>query len=203
MLTLVRRLGRRKQEGKQTISWGLFLCPACNREFELRMAHRNRDKSCGCARGKNITIGKTKHGATLDGQTHLYGVWKKMKERCNDSNCVQYQYYGGRGVTVDPRWHDFATFEAWATENGYQSHLEIDRENNDIGYTPENCRWVTQTVNKRNRSNVVLSMEKARYIRQEHAAGIKTIAQIAVELSVHVRNIYPVLANRTWKEGKE
>lgn len=34
--------------------------------------------------------------------------------------------------------------------NGYAENLTIDRENNDGGYQPDNCRWVTYTRQARN-----------------------------------------------------
>jgi hypothetical protein len=38
-------------------------------------------------------------------------------------------------------------------ENGYNDDLSIDRIDSDLGYSPDNCRWVnisTQANNKRN-----------------------------------------------------
>jgi hypothetical protein len=44
-------------------------------------------------------------------------------------------------------------------ENGYSETLTLDRENNDLGYSPDNCRWVTRKVQANNRgSNRVLTL---------------------------------------------
>ena len=37
----------------------------------------------------------------------------------------------------------------------YQEGLYIDRIDNDKGYSPDNCRWVTNKENNRNRTNNV------------------------------------------------
>lgn len=46
---------------------------------------------------------------------------------------------------------DFEEFDKWATSNGYSDSLEIDRIDNDEGYFPENCRWVTKQENSNNK----------------------------------------------------
>lgn len=71
--------------------------------------------------------------------------------RCNNPNNRFYGYYGGRGIKVCNEWNDFNVFYAWALANGYSDSLTIDRIDNDSGYNPGNCRWVTMKVQNRNK----------------------------------------------------
>ena len=84
--------------------------------------------------------------------SRLYKVWCAMKERCNNPHNKRYDRYGGRGITVCAEWVQFEPFYKWAKENGYEETKSIDRINNDKGYSPENCRWVTRSVQNRNYS---------------------------------------------------
>lgn len=94
--------------------------------------------------------GPQTHGATTGGEwSHLYRVWHNMKGRCNNPNNPDYKYYGGRGIKI--KWPNFQEFRDWAIKNGYDPDLEIDREDRDGNYSPENCRWVTPKENRRNR----------------------------------------------------
>ena len=89
-------------------------------------------------------------------KTELYGKWCSMKNRCNCPTNKQYKDYGGRGIRVCEEWeHDFAAFRDWALNNGYSEDLQIDRIDNDEGYSPTNCRFVTPAENMRNRRNNV------------------------------------------------
>jgi hypothetical protein len=76
-----------------------------------------------------------------------------MKQRCENSSVPHYKRYGGKGVTVCAEWHDFINFEKWSLENGYDDTLTIDRIENSKGYSPENCRWVSNLIQQRNRKN--------------------------------------------------
>lgn len=89
------------------------------------------------------------HGLT---GTPLYRIYYNMKRRCLDSADPQYKDYGGRGVSLCPRWEDP---ELFVKDMGpsYQEGLSIDRIDVDGDYSPENCRWVPlpqQQWNKRN-----------------------------------------------------
>lgn len=44
----------------------------------------------------------------------------------------------------------FINFYNWAINHGYSNELTIDRINNDGNYEPENCRWVTYTIQNNN-----------------------------------------------------
>lgn len=83
----------------------------------------------------------------------LQPVWSDMKQRCYNKNCHAYSKYGGRGITVCPEWKDnFQAFFDWALISGYKPELYLDREDNNKGYFPENCRWVTPKHSVNNRT---------------------------------------------------
>jgi len=63
--------------------------------------------------------------------------------------------YGGRGITVCERWElSFANFLADMGSRPSPGH-QIDRVDNNKGYSPDNCRWAVRTVNMRNRRTTV------------------------------------------------
>jgi hypothetical protein len=76
-----------------------------------------------------------------------------MKSRCENKNREKYEDYGMRGISVCQEWKSFEAFCKWAHGNGYSPELQIDRINNDAGYAPDNCRFVTPKLNSRNRRN--------------------------------------------------
>lgn len=102
--------------------------------------------------------------------TPEYRAWQTMRLRCTNPKNAAWASYGGRGITVCDRWlNDPAAFIADMGPKPTPKH-ELDRINNDGGYSPENCRWVLRKVNDRNRrSNRFL----------EHAGERLTIAEWA------------------------
>lgn len=85
--------------------------------------------------------------------TPEYRAWQLMRLRCTDPEHAAYPSYGGRGITMYEAWiEDPAAFIAHVGLRPTPKH-EIDREDNERGYEPGNVRWVTRTVNSRNRRN--------------------------------------------------
>ena len=101
------------------------------------------------ANWKGVNNPKYKHGLK---HHKLYRLWKNIKSRCYNPNFAKYEDYGGRGIRVSIKWKDnFVRFYNWAMANGWEEGLEIDREDNDGNYHPDNCRFVTHQVNCNNR----------------------------------------------------
>lgn len=130
---------------------GRFLCD-CGKTKELYLANvaRGLTKSCGCYR-KESPLNR-RHGHAASRKSKTYRVWSAMLERCYVPSNKSYPDYGGRGITVCPEWrHSFDTFLRDMGEA--PEGLFIDRIDNDKGYSPDNCRWVTRQENNSNRRN--------------------------------------------------
>ncbi len=110
----------------------------------------------------------------------LYFVWQSMLGRCRNPNFRQWNDYGGRGITVCERWHDYHAFAADMGERppGYT----LERIDNSLGYSPENCRWATRKEQQRNRraaKYVTIDGVEYRAIELADMAGVKTDTIIA------------------------
>ena len=103
----------------------------------LRSGHT---KSCGCLA---LEV-RTTHGMT---NTRQYKIFIDMKIRCDDKG---FEGYGGRGISYDPKWITFEGFWEDMSE-GYADNLTLDRIDPNGNYTKENCRWITKTLQTRNR----------------------------------------------------
>lgn len=130
-------------------------------------------RSCGCSKGRQIKHGKT--------HTRMYGVYKRMKNRCYNKNNPKYSDYGARGIVVCDEWlDDFMNFYNWAINNGYRDDLTIDRMDNDGDYEPNNCRWATPKQQANNtRRNIFLT----------YNGKTQTMQQWAEELNINYSTI--------------
>lgn len=151
-----RRFGKLTAIRPQRTNTGLYgwLCRCdCGKEIVVRTTAltSGHTKSCGCY-AKHLRENGVPHTTHGNKHSRLYRIWCGMKSRCCNSNVPFYKYYGGKGIAVCEEWqNDFQSFFGWSMANGYEDHLTIDRIDNDGNYEPSNCRWVSMTVQNRNK----------------------------------------------------
>lgn len=94
----------------------------------------------------------------IRGQWHnarIKRIFKDMINRCYNQKDKSYRWYGAKGISICDEWlNNPILFEQWALNNGYDSVLTIDRIDSELGYYPNNCRWIPLSENARRAGNV-------------------------------------------------
>lgn len=158
LLVISREANRIDSRGKKKSRW-LCQCECGSAKIVLGSYLRcGTSKSCGCAKSEFLSQAKTTHGHGRKGkQTPTYRSWSEMIARCNNPKSRIYSYYGGRGITVCPRWRKFENF--LADMGARPDGTSLDRWPNVNGnYEYGNCRWATKKEQARNRrSNCIVN----------------------------------------------
>ncbi len=132
---------------------GFWECACICGNTCLRNGHelrRSKLVSCGCQRRASQARGKTTHGMS---GTPEHRAWKNLINRCENTNCDHFEWYGKKGIKVCARWrHSFENFYADMGPRPSALH-SIEREDLDKDYAPDNCVWATSDVQSRNRSD--------------------------------------------------
>lgn len=128
----------------------------CGKSTTVRGDHlkEGRVQSCGCIKDEQRFV----HGMS---RTPIYKCWQAMKDRCSNPLAKEAKNYLERGIYVCDRWAE--SFENFFADMGNTPEgLTLDRIDNDLGYSKENCRWATrkeQVVNRRNTRFVTIGGE--------------------------------------------
>lgn len=134
--------------------------------------------SCGCMKRATIGARNTSHGMSAH---PAYAVWRSMVDRCHLSTHQAYHNYGARGISVCERWRE--SFENFWADMGptYLTGKWIERKKNDLGYSPENCRWQSarRQANNKRTSRMI-----------DTPAGRITVAMAARRYGVLVGTLY-------------
>ena len=117
-------------------------------------------------RGRTRSRGSPPSGA--------YRSWRAMKTRCNNSKNANHQRYGARGIAICPRWTLFSNFLADMGER--PPGMSLERKDNELGYSPENCRWATKAEQNCN---------QRRTVRFTHEGRTMAMKEWARKLGIH------------------
>lgn len=132
-------------------------------------------KSCGCLVRDTTRARSRRHGHCVDSKrSRAHSSWHAMLTRCSNPSHPGYPDYGGRGITVCDHWKSFDRFLEDMGEPPPGCSLE--RVNNSLGYSPENCIWadrLTQSNNRRNVAQVTINGDSRSIADWARCNGIK------------------------------
>lgn len=132
---------------KRTRTKLICQCDCGNKHtMDVSEFRRGRTHSCGCLKRENGSKRKT-HGMS---DTKIYAIWSRMVNRtdaCLSKRDVNYQY---DYIDREEKWDTFEGFYEDMSAT-YFDGASIDRVNPKLGYSKENCRWVTMAEQGRNK----------------------------------------------------
>lgn len=127
---------------------------------------------------------RTCHGKT---NSRAYRIWAGMRMRCSNPKHRTFEFYGARGISVAPEWHDFNVF--LSDMGDPPPGASIDRIDNDGPYCKANCRWADDKQQRNNRRNNVLIEWKGK---------TQTLAQWCAEFGVDYYLVKPRVRIMGW-----
>lgn len=122
---------------------------ACGIERDISTGNLTRGLSVGC--WDCYIARRTKHGHAKrsGGRSREYTSWHSMIERCTNPDATGYENYGSRGITVCDRWR--GNFKQFLEDMGPRPpNTSLERVNNEMSYSPQNCKWATRQEQFRN-----------------------------------------------------
>jgi hypothetical protein len=121
--------------------------------------------SCGCKRTERVVAMNSSHRMSRSPE---YKSWAEMRQRCLNPKNPRFHHYGGRGISVCPRWlESFGNFFADMGLKPSSAHT-LDRIDVNGNYDPSNCRWATWKQQQNNRRDTVLV---------EHRGEIRSVTE--------------------------
>ena len=125
-------------------------------------------RSCGCFQRERASSANT---IWSEDELPIISRLRGMISRCYNKKTSKYPEYGGRGITVCDEWRkNPRSFVDWAKNHGFRKELTIDRIDVDKGYSPDNCRWVDNLTQSRNKQmHNVIKLDVVRNLMREWA----------------------------------
>lgn len=119
-------------------------CGSPPKQVRLKSLKSGAVRGCGCLRG-----GVVSHGMS---GTPIYKVWSNMLNRTTGNSHAQAEKYNRLGVCDS--WLKFENFYSDMGDIPFEG-ASLDRKDNSLGYSKDNCQWATREAQQNNRTNTV------------------------------------------------
>lgn len=208
------------QNGKTNNNIKLYICVFLNTGTIIQSQYSNIKNGCAydpmCPLVYNIGYLGLEYDMIRKNDPKLYFSlkqrWSSMISRCYNKNNKRYYNYGGSGIRVSKRWHNFSNYfydvqklEGFDRANVISGKLELDKDKNqDIGnkkYSNKTCTWLSTYEN-----NKLRGLEQK--IKCTHPDGvieiIESVQECLRKFNMYTWNLYRILngKQKTYKGYK-
>lgn len=114
------------------------------KKVTVRWLIKERDR----IRAKN---GNSEASVRISARSELNRIWNGIVDRCCNPDSLNYDNYGGKGITLQESWHDPEVFIEYVCKvlGARPRRAHLSRINNDKGYEEGNIKWETPSTNSR------------------------------------------------------
>lgn len=145
--------------GKRAAIWKCLCDCGKTAKVSTNSLRSGNTKSCGCYKTEQSrarTTGSANHSYRHGLSSHpSYNSWLAARHRVLGIKKNSAKNYIDRGITMCDRWLN--SFENFVEDMGEKPPgMTLERKNNDLGYTPENCCWATMTEQARNKRGLLV-----------------------------------------------
>lgn len=130
--------------------------------------------------------------------------WRTMWRRCQSTNDSNYLTYGAAGIFPEERWRDFDLFmDDMGPIPQPAKQYQIDRKDNNLGYTAANCRWADLRTQAKNRDftnkhgRKVLDAPRVLRMVEQYEMGVPQAA-LALQYDVSHKQVSNIMTGRSW-----
>jgi len=163
----------------------LCICNCGNEKIIISQHLRSGStKSCGCI--------NLKHGYSGKNKSKSYKTWCSLKQRCLNPKNKDYKNYGDRGIIICQRWlrpHGQGFINFFKDMGEIPKEKELDRIDNNKGYSPDNCKLSTRKEQSRNmRKNIYLTFNN----------NTKLLIEFAEKYSIPYKTLWARIHKYKW-----
>lgn len=101
-----------------------------------------------------------------------YETWCRIKYRCYNKKSKDYNDYGGRGIEMCDEWKN--SFENFYKDMGKRpsKNHSIERLDVNKGYSSDNCLWITNDKQARNKTKLSTNTTGVTGVHKHHKNGV-------------------------------
>lgn len=181
-------LGPAEPDGRRARWRCRCLCGAEFLSVEGNLRQSSATK-CWCSIREKTRARRITHDLTSSPE---HRAWCNLRNRCKNPRNVSFPEYGGRGIFVDPRWDEFATFLLDMGLRPSRRH-SIERRDNSGPYSATNCIWAIGEIQANNKRNNTLLTFQGR---------TQTLARWAREVGLEPDTLCARISKMGWTTEK-